>query len=1111
MQNLFKKSLLLVGLFLCSAIFAAPQINLSGFDGNAGSITIADLDNDGAKEFITTYDNELIVYDSGGQIKWSYESTNSMMPFFDASVGDVDGDGFLEVIAGHDVSLSGGQIGLFVFEHDGAIKPGWPVSDDSSSFKIPTIVDIDEDGIDDIVVGCITKINDKNTSVLRAYKSDTTRLWQRVGNNGNCLPAAAGDLNNDGWPELVNIFLDSQGAEAEIFTTTRDGYDFGTTISIPSNYYVLSPTALGDIDGDGDLEILINAFLMGGISNHIFAYHHDGTTVAGWPKSSGPVWVVRHQTPRLADIDGDGDLEVFAGAFNYGIFGWQGDGSALSDFPIADDECVSQVCIEDIDNDGEIEFVYSISMDETIVRARNFDGSIVPGFDSLMITNSGEILDMAIEPINGYSNQQITVIGGGRVMHNTELFMIDSGFASNQLHSAWPNHPHDYKKTRSIKSDIIPPFVCSFYANHTTAINSLNAVFTSYVKEPFSTNLFYQWDFNNDGIIDAEGINLTSTNAVYGIGIYSVSLTVSNGLGATYTKTRSNYLHVIPPVKADFTANILTANAPFLVQFTDLSSNHPQFWSWDFDGDGIIDSQLQNPSFLYSSSGVFNVSLTVSNNFGLNGSSFSTETKTGYIIVPEVVDSSVHYVSKTGSHLFPYKNWSEAATNIQAAVFSAKTNELVLVTNGVYISENTIYITNIIVRSVNGAENTIIQGTRTRGCVSLRGEYALLNGFTVQRGIGLGAGIECMYAASVKNCIITDNHSGVYNGGGIYCDHLPGIIDNCIIVSNSGQHGAGIYIGNDYVVQNCIIKFNDAAFIGEPVYAKSHIKNCLITKNAPSFSTIFLRDGAILENCTVTDNEMGDDNIVIDIFLSGFVYNSIIFNNNSGRCTNRVTGEAKLYWNSCFDVLPVQTYLGNGNFALNPMFISQENEDYFLKALSPCINSGSNYFVSVTNDINGRLRIIDGKVDMGCIENEVSFSMTAPEIISPTNVSPGESGVIVFDSPDQDVIIEGYKNSNSLVYLEENFNWADDNILQNSSGTSWSNFLYNIQEETSYTLNFKSMNSNFTNASPDSTEITIEVIPEPGILWIIGLIPLLRSLNPRMPGGVPFRAGGLYR
>jgi len=618
-------------------------------------------------------------------------------------------------------------------------------------------------------------------------------------------------------------------------------------------------------------------------------------------------------------------------------------------------------------------------------------------------------------------------------------------------------------------------------------------IFSSYVKEPYSTNRFYQWDFNNDGTFDAEGINLTSTNAVYGLGSHSVSITISNGLGAAYTRTRENYLNVIPPVECNFSASTLTADAPFMVYFTDLSTNQPQYWKWDFNGDGMIDSFLQNPSHIYSSTGSFNVSLTVSNNFGLGGASTSTETKNSYIIVPEIADSSVHYVSKSGSHLFPFKSWKEAATNIQDAVLSAASDELILVTNGIYESENSIVFTNIIVRSINGAENTIIQGTYSQGCVKMVGTNALLEGFTVQRGANVhGSGVHLLLGASIKNCIINDNHSGMYTGGGIYCSYLSGFVDNCLIISNSGSQGAGIYIGTDYIAQNCIIKYNSAGDYSTAVFIKnSKLINSLVSKNITKGDMVFIRDGGIIENCTITDNTFPDSFDTLEIYLSGYVYNSIFYGNSSASFNNRDTGVT--YWNSCFDVLPDAVYRGGGNIALNPMFISPDNDNYYMKALSPCINSGSNYFVSVTNDIYGRLRIIDGNVDMGCIENNVSFSMIPPEIISPTNIFSGESGFIVFDSPEQNIIIEGYKNSNSYVYLEDNFQWTDVDVYQDSSAASWSNIIYNVQE-TNYILKFKSMNSNFTNASIDYTELTIEVIPEPmGIIFsMIALCALLR-------------------
>ncbi|HSP87144.1 MAG TPA: PKD domain-containing protein [Ignavibacteriaceae bacterium] len=81
----------------------------------------------------------------------------------------------------------------------------------------------------------------------------------------------------------------------------------------------------------------------------------------------------------------------------------------------------------------------------------------------------------------------------------------------------------------------------------------------------------------------------------------------------------------------DFTADVTGGQAPLTVQFTDLSNsiNGPIIsWEWDLDGDGDTDSNIQNPSWVYTTNGSFTVSLTAS-----DGTETFTETKTGYISV----------------------------------------------------------------------------------------------------------------------------------------------------------------------------------------------------------------------------------------------------------------------------------------------------------------------------------------------------------------------------------------------------------------------------------------------------------------------------------------------
>ncbi len=91
---------------------------------------------------------------------------------------------------------------------------------------------------------------------------------------------------------------------------------------------------------------------------------------------------------------------------------------------------------------------------------------------------------------------------------------------------------------------------------------------------------------------------------------------------------------------ADFSSNITSGTYPLTVQFTDLSSNAFS-WKWDLNGDGKIDSIVQNPVYTYMSYGNYAVSLTTGNSKG-----FDTETKPGYITV---IPLSISSTRPTGS------------------------------------------------------------------------------------------------------------------------------------------------------------------------------------------------------------------------------------------------------------------------------------------------------------------------------------------------------------------------------------------------------------------------------------------------------------------------------
>lgn len=123
-------------------------------------------------------------------------------------------------------------------------------------------------------------------------------------------------------------------------------------------------------------------------------------------------------------------------------------------------------------------------------------------------------------------------------------------------------------------------------------------------------------------------------------GSFTVELTVSNVDGSD-KETKSNYIQVTgnPPVAA-FTATPTSGYALLTVGFTDLSTNNPTSWQWDF-GDGDISTE-QHPVHVYATAGKYSVQLTVTNSSGSD-----TEEKTDFINVinPAVADLPVNLIS----------------------------------------------------------------------------------------------------------------------------------------------------------------------------------------------------------------------------------------------------------------------------------------------------------------------------------------------------------------------------------------------------------------------------------------------------------------------------------
>jgi PKD repeat protein len=110
---------------------------------------------------------------------------------------------------------------------------------------------------------------------------------------------------------------------------------------------------------------------------------------------------------------------------------------------------------------------------------------------------------------------------------------------------------------------------------------------------------------------------------------------------------------------ANFSGNPTSGTAPLTVYFTDLSTNNPTSWAWDFQNNGSTDSTSQNPSFQYTSAGQYTVKLTATNAAGSD-----EEIKTNYITVTALQPPVANFTGNPTSGPVPLTvDFTDTSTN----------------------------------------------------------------------------------------------------------------------------------------------------------------------------------------------------------------------------------------------------------------------------------------------------------------------------------------------------------------------------------------------------------------------------------------------------------------
>ena len=527
----------------------------------------------------------------------------------------------------------------------------------------------------------------------------------------------------------------------------------------------------------------------------------------------------------------------------------------------------------------------------------------------------------------------------------------------------------------------------------TAGIAPFSVRFNALCSQTHADELNFEWDFDNDGIMDDAGWGKTSVSHTYQkTGTYSVVLSVGNAT------VRRRHIEVLPPVEADFFVNSYTAAAPATISFHDRSRYEPQFWSWDLDGDGLTDSTNRSSSYTFTEVGTYAATLTVSNDFGAGG--FSSDSKSCSVtIIPPVnarfkvspavvLPGETVYFADESEHAPTTWRWSfgedGATANSQDAQFSYDTpgwKTVTLVAGNAYSSSTCTQERAVRVLAPTPIHYVSASGSHTppftNWVTAATNIQAAIAASEVPDTVHIGSGIYTSSGVSKNgtNVFVLNKDVEIMGGADTIIDGqdrmrgaclLGGITRNLIFkngaaeknagVSNSGE-GGGVWI-KDAELVNCVLCQNYAEVKGGGVYIfGGTIRNCTIVDNSAGEQC-----GGLYAYSYIEWPNMGGG--TISVVGESFIQNSIIQHNEASADAEYNGIYSSHFIHCCLTPLP---WVGTGNITNSPLFCGVD--DYRLSADSLCINAGTNqvWMVGAT-DAEEKPRILYGAVDMGAYE-----------------------------------------------------------------------------------------------------------------------------------------------
>lgn len=293
-----------------------------------GKVKFVDIDGDGDQDaliigvdpFSSNGITALYINDGTGNYVRKTDTGLTDMRGLTFAIGDIDGDGDLDLILNGGSYVDGNQDRTKVYKNDGdghfTLVNGTPFP--NTTFNEILFADVDGDGDQDVFV-----LGGSNAPVTKLYLNDGNGNFSE---SSQSFPqvfqgmAAFADVDNDG--DLDLIFSGAQSMSANTTLTklyiNNGAGNFTEALGMPFTNFTSGTVVFADVDGDNDLDVIFSGLMevVSVSSSHTKLYLNDGSgnytldTVNSFPNAY-------FSDIAFADVDNDGDLDMLFHGYYY--------------------------------------------------------------------------------------------------------------------------------------------------------------------------------------------------------------------------------------------------------------------------------------------------------------------------------------------------------------------------------------------------------------------------------------------------------------------------------------------------------------------------------------------------------------------------------------------------------------------------------------------------------------------------------------------------------------------------------------------------------------------------------------------------------------------------